>query len=71
VEKLVGLAKLDGVRKTATNANPDLFANWLLAQDWSEEKRYHRIDKTGDKNGVSSICFPETKMVSVQFASLK
>jgi HEPN domain-containing protein len=45
IEKLVVLAKLDGARKTATDADPDLLTNWALARDWSEEKRYHRIDK--------------------------
>jgi len=35
VEKLVGLAKLDGARRTATDADPDLLTNWALAQDWS------------------------------------
>ena len=45
VEKLVTLAKLDGLRKTATDADPDLLANWALARDWSEEKRYHRINR--------------------------
>jgi HEPN domain-containing protein len=45
VEKLVGLAKLESARKVATDADPDLLANWTLARDWSEEKRYHRIDK--------------------------
>ena len=46
VEKLVAVAKLDAARKTATDADPDLLANWVLARDWTEEKRYHRIDKT-------------------------
>jgi HEPN domain-containing protein len=46
VEKLVVLAKLDGALKTAAYADPDLLTNWALARDWSEEKRYHRIDKT-------------------------
>jgi hypothetical protein len=46
VEKLVALAKLQGALKTATDADPDLLANWAEARDWSEEKRYHRIDKT-------------------------
>jgi len=45
VVKLVGLAKLEGARKTAMDADPDLLANWALARDWSEEKRYHRIDR--------------------------
>jgi AbiV family abortive infection protein len=46
VKKLVVLATVDGALKTATDADPDLQTNWALAQDWSEEKRYHRIDKT-------------------------
>jgi HEPN domain-containing protein len=46
IEKLVGLAKLEGERKTAADAAPDLEANWIQARDWSEEKRYHRIDQT-------------------------
>ncbi len=46
VEKLVVLAKLDVARKTDRDADPYLATNWGLARDWSEEKRYHRIDKT-------------------------
>ena len=45
IEKLVGLARLDQARKTATNVDQDLLNNWALAGEWSEEKRYHRIDK--------------------------
>jgi HEPN domain-containing protein len=45
VEKLVGLAKLDGARKVATDADPDLLTNWVVTRDWSEEKRYHRVAK--------------------------
>jgi hypothetical protein len=46
VEKLVGLAQLEGPRKTAMASDPDLQTNWAVVRDWSEEKRYHRIDKT-------------------------
>ena len=46
IENLVVLAKLFGSRKTATDSDPDLHANWLLLRDWSEEKRYHNIDRT-------------------------
>lgn len=46
VKKLVELAKLDDARKIATDADPDLLTNWVLTQDWSEEKRYHRIDRS-------------------------
>jgi len=45
VGKLVKLAKLKDAQKIATDADPDLLANWTLAEAWSEEKRYHRIDK--------------------------
>lgn len=46
IEKLVAVAKLEGQRKSATDADPDLLANWVDVRDWSEEKRYHRINKT-------------------------
>jgi HEPN domain-containing protein len=45
LEKLVGLAKLDDTMKNAWNADPDVKTNWAEARDWSEEKRYHRIDR--------------------------
>jgi hypothetical protein len=46
VEKLVGLARLDGPRKTAVDSDSELKANWAEVRDWSEEMRYHRIDKS-------------------------
>ena len=46
IESLVSLAKLTGPRKTATDADPHLKRNWGLAKDWTEQKRYHRIDKS-------------------------
>ena len=46
IEKLVGLAKLEDARKAATVADPELLIKWTTARDWSEEKRYHRIDRT-------------------------
>ncbi len=45
IEKLVGLAKLEVALKNATDADPDLLANWMLTPDWSEEKRYHRVEQ--------------------------
>lgn len=45
VEKLVGLADLKAARKTAADADLDLNANWALAAQWSEGKRYWRIDQ--------------------------
>jgi len=55
IEKLVVLAKLDGPRKVATDADPELRANWLLARDWSEEKRYHRIEEAEAKELYTAI----------------
>ncbi len=55
VEKLVGLAKLEGARKAAMDADPDLSTNWGLAKDWSEEKRYHRIDKAEAEDLFAAI----------------
>ncbi len=45
VGKLIKLAKLKSTQEKATDADPELLANWALAEAWSEEKRYHRIDK--------------------------
>ena len=45
LEKLVGLAGLDDERMTATSAVPDFERNWWLACEWSEELRYHLVDK--------------------------
>ena len=45
IETLVGLANLDLARKSATDADRDLRENWGIVRDWSEQKRYHRIDK--------------------------
>jgi HEPN domain-containing protein len=45
VEDLIRVAKLDGPWNTALAADRDLFANWAVVKDWSEQKRYHRIDK--------------------------
>lgn len=55
VEALVRLSKLDGARKLATDADPELSTNWSLAKDWSEEKRYHRIDKAEAESLYSAI----------------
>ncbi len=45
IETLVVAAKLDVARKSASDADRDLRNNWTTAKDWSEQKRYHRIDK--------------------------
>jgi hypothetical protein len=58
VEKLVGLAKLDAARKAATDVDPDLLTNWSLARDWTEEKRYHRIDERESKALYAAITDP-------------
>jgi HEPN domain-containing protein len=58
VEKLVGLAKLDGVLKIAMHADRSLWNNWELAEDWSEEKRYHRIEKSEAEALYAAITDP-------------
>jgi HEPN domain-containing protein len=45
LERLVGIARLDGARKIATKADSQLEASWTLVRDWSEEKRYHLINQ--------------------------
>lgn len=55
VVKLVGLAKLEDARKIAMDADSELLTNWALAQDWSEEKRYHRINKAEAEAIYSAI----------------
>jgi HEPN domain-containing protein len=55
IETLVRLAKLSDVRKSAMDADPDLLTNWAMAKDWSEEKRYHRIDKTEAESLYAAI----------------
>ena len=43
---LVKLAKLDGSLAAAADADPIFKDNWILVKDWSEQKRYHRVDKS-------------------------
>ncbi|MBY0231054.1 MAG: HEPN domain-containing protein [Gemmataceae bacterium] len=43
IDKLVGLARLADELKVATSADAVFQANWNLARDWTEEKRYHRM----------------------------
>jgi hypothetical protein len=58
IEPLVVLAQLDGARKIATDADPDLLKNWQAARDWSEQKRYHRILKTEAEILYTAIADP-------------
>ncbi len=58
IEKLVVLAKLDDERKIATDADPDLLANWSQAGTWSEEKRYHRITRIEAETLYAAITDP-------------
>jgi HEPN domain-containing protein len=55
VEKLVALAKLSEPRKLAAAGDPELWANWSLANGWSEEKRYHRIDEAEARGLFNAI----------------
>jgi HEPN domain-containing protein len=45
LERLLGLAKLDADLIIARHADPDLNTNWLVALGWSEERRYHRMER--------------------------
>lgn len=45
IETLVKQANLDDALKLARNADPDFESRWATAKDWTEQKRYHRIDK--------------------------
>jgi len=40
IEKLLGLAGLESLRKAAMAANPQLGQNWLIVKDWNENARY-------------------------------
>ncbi len=42
---LVKQAKLDDALKLAQDADPEFQSNWVIAKDWNEEKRYHRINQ--------------------------
>lgn len=46
IETLVKLAKRDEALKLAMDTDPDLRKHLGIVKDWSEQKRYHRIDKT-------------------------
>jgi hypothetical protein len=45
VGKLVELARLEIALNAATAADPKLKSNWELAEEWSEEGRYQRVDQ--------------------------
>lgn len=49
LEKLITLAGLKTTWDAASKADPDLWANWAITKDWSEQKRYHRIPDTEAK----------------------
>jgi hypothetical protein len=42
IENLVVLAQLQNQRKTDSNADSDLAANWLTVKDWTEQSRYEQ-----------------------------
>jgi HEPN domain-containing protein len=45
LEKLIVLAGVKGVWDAALKADPNLRANWVILEDWSEQTRYHRISE--------------------------
>ncbi len=45
IETLVKLARLSDSLKVAINLDSTLGQYWLIVKDWSEEKRYHRMNQ--------------------------
>lgn len=45
IGELVGLAGLKATWDAATAADPVLSGNWGVAKEWSEQKRYHRVEE--------------------------
>jgi HEPN domain-containing protein len=43
---LIKQATLDDALRFAKDADPEFHSNWATANDWNEEKRYHRINKS-------------------------
>ena len=58
IKNLVRLARLNDLRETSTDVNLDLRANWQTANGWSEEKRYHRIEKVVAETLYAAITDP-------------
>lgn len=49
IEALFKTAGLKPDWEAATAADPDLRDNWLIAKDWSEQTRYHRVTEAEAK----------------------
>ncbi len=64
IEKLSSMADLESARIAATNVDTEFLANWLLVKDWSEEKRYHRIDKAEAESLYTAIADPAHGVLS-------
>ena len=58
IEKLARLANVLDELKIAMDAEPELLANWVLARDWSEELRYHRVSRAEAEQLYSAISDP-------------
>jgi HEPN domain-containing protein len=55
IVELVRLAGLKPAWDVATTANPNLLFNWGIAEQWSEQKRYHRITETEAKGLYNAV----------------
>ncbi len=53
--KLVGLAGLDPTWMNAIKTDKKLKKNWMFAAGWSEERRYHRIDRIEAESLLNAI----------------
>ena len=54
-DKLVALANLNVAFGTATRLDPVLMENWVIVLDWSEQKRYYRIDQSEAERPFKAI----------------
>jgi hypothetical protein len=61
---LVRLAKLEDARQAAIGADSELSAKWGTAAMWSEQMRYHRIDKKEAQDLYDAIADPSHGVLS-------
>lgn len=70
IEKLVLLAQLKPALDDAATADPILLSNWNVACDWSEEKRYHRMEQAEAEaiyNAVSDAVHGVLQWIKLQW----
>jgi HEPN domain-containing protein len=58
ISDLVRVAKLENDRKVAMDADPELSTNWATVTTWSEQERYHRIERNEAEAIYAAITDP-------------